>query len=689
MKYFFLFVSSFIFAQQTKFVDFTSVSAHLKLNPTENSISGTVNYSFKVLEPTDTIKIDAQNMQFSSVKLNKEHIHHVNSGKQLLLIYPFQKGENQISFEYNAIPKQALYFIHSQNPKDLQIWTQGQGKYTSNWFPSFDDVNEKVIFNLQIEFDSDFQVVSNGVLGQKKILDTTTLWQYQMQKPMSSYLLMLAIGKFEKQTQFSKSGIQLEMYLESQDKSRFEPTYRYSVRIFDFLEKEIGIKYPWQIYKQVPVRDFLYAGMENTSATLFASRYVVDSTGFLDRNYTNVDAHELAHQWFGDLVTAASGKHHWLQEGFATYYALLAEKAIYGEDYFYSKMYESIQQIKYASRTDTIPVLNEKASSLTYYQKGAWALFALHQEIGDKAFRKVIKNYLKKYAFKTVTTDDFLAEVKKVSRFDTELFSKEWLESTVINTQNVNKLLVKNKITKILLELDKIKSKPLAQKEGFFKLILMSDAHYSAKEMVVNQLKNETFEAKKPFLELVMNTKNLPVRQAVAYSLPKIPEEFRMDYESFLDDASYQTQEIALLYLWRNFPEKRFEYLEKSKSWIGFNDYNLRTLWLSLALMTTDYVSDKTVLIDELIDYSSEKYEATTRQNALEKLIGFKIINQTVLINLVKATTHHMWQFSKFGRDTIRILLKNQVYRDSFVQIITNLNEKEQFQLNRLLNEKI
>ena len=689
MKYFFLFVSSFIFAQQTKFADFTSVSAHLKLNPTENSISGTVNYSFKVLEPTDTIKIDAQNMQFSSVKLNKEHIHHVNSGKQLLLIYPFQKGENQISFEYNAIPKQALYFIHSQNPKDLQIWTQGQGKYTSNWFPSFDDVKEKVIFNLQIEFDSDFQVISNGVLGQKKILDTTTLWQYQMQKPMSSYLLMLAIGKFVKQTQFSKSGIPLEMYLESQDKSRFEPTYRYSARIFDFLEKEIGIKYPWQIYKQVPVRDFLYAGMENTSATLFASRYVVDSTGFLDRNYTNVDAHELAHQWFGDLVTAASGKHHWLQEGFATYYALLAEKAIYGEDYFYSKMYESIQQIKYASRTDTIPVLNEKASSLTYYQKGAWALFALHQEIGDKAFRKVIKNYLKKYAFKTVTTDDFLAEVKKVSRFDTELFSKEWLESTVINTQNVNKLLVKNKITKILLELDKIKSKPLTQKEGFFKLILMSDAHYSAKVMVVNQLKNESFEAKKTFLELVMNSKNLPVRQAVAYSLPKIPEEFRTDYESLLDDASYQTQEIALLYLWRNFPEKRFEYLEKSKNWIGFNDYNLRTLWLSLALLTTDYVTDKTVLIDELIDYSSEKYEATTRQNALEKLIGFKIINQTVLINLVKATTHHMWQFSKFGRDTIRTLLKNQVYRDSFAQIITNLNEKEQFQLNRLLNEKI
>jgi aminopeptidase N len=71
-----------------------------------------------------------------------------------------------------------------------------------------------------------------------------------------------------------------------------------------------------------------------------------------------------------DLVTAQSGKHHWLQEGFATYYAALAEREIYGDDYFYSKLYETAQQIKYASRTDTIPVLNEKASSLSFYQKG-------------------------------------------------------------------------------------------------------------------------------------------------------------------------------------------------------------------------------------------------------------------------------------------------------------------------------
>jgi aminopeptidase N len=110
-------------------------------------------------------------------------------------------------------------------------------------------------------------------------------------------------------------------------------------------------------------------------------------------------------------------------------------------------------------------------------------------------------------------------------------------------------------------------------------------------------------------------------------------------------------------------------------------------MWLSLALSTPDYTMDKETLINELIQYSSVNYEATTRQNALEKLIGFHLINDVVLKNLVRATTHHMWQFSKFGRDTIRKLLKNPDMRASFERILSDLNEGEQFQLNRLLKE--
>ncbi|WP_133524003.1 M1 family metallopeptidase [Flavobacterium sp. 245] len=686
MKYIFLLFTGFIFAQQTQFVDFKTASGELTLNTKEKSISGIVDYGFMILKPIDTIKIDAKNMEFSKVQINKKDVVFVNSGKQLQLIGNFQKGENHLTFEYTAKPKQALYFVDIEG-KDVQIWTQGQGRYTSNWFPSFDDVNEKLIFNLGISYDAAYQVVSNGILKDKTKKDNLFHWQYKMENPMSSYVLMLAIGKYDKKSLKSKSNVPLEYYLENKDAARFEPTFRYSKRIFDFLEKEIGVSYPWEIYREIPVRDFLYAGMENTTSTLFATRYVVDSIGFTDRNYTNVDAHELAHHWFGNLITAESSKHHWLQEGFATYYAALAEREIFGDDYFYSKLYDTAQQIKFASRTDSIPVLNPKASSLTFYEKGAWALFVLHESIGDKAFKKAIKSYLKKYAYQTVNTENFFNEIKKVSDFDLDKFQKTWLESTLFDTPTANALLSKNKAIQVRLEVDKLKKTPLAEKRDFFIKTLNSDVYHTVKEAIVDQLENDKYEAKKDLLLLAMQTNNIQIRQTVAETLTKIPDDFRSEYETLLNDQSYQTQEIALYWLWRNFPDHRNEYLNNSKDWIGFNDYNLRTMWLSLALSTTNYANNPDELVAELIGFSSTKYEATTRQNALEKLIAFKIINDQVLSNLVSATTHHMWQFSKFGRETIRLLLKNSEMRASFERILPNLTPDEQFQLNRLLKE--
>ena len=687
MKYLFLLFSTFAFAQQAKSVDFKTVNGSISINPEAKSIFGRVNYTFEVLKSIDTIKIDAQNMTFSDVELNEKQIPFTTNGKELLLIYSFQKGKNSIQFSYEAKPKQTMYFVGSEATDNLQIWTQGQGKYTSHWFPSFDDVNEKVIFNMDVSFDSKYQVISNGILKSKKGDKNNTHWKYQMQKPMSSYLLMIAIGKFEKTTLKAKSGTALELYLNPKDVSKHEPTYRYSKGIFDYLEKEIGVKYPWKIYRQVPVSEFLYAGMENTSSTLFTTRYVVDSIGFEDRSYTNVNAHELAHQWFGDLVTAQSGKDHWLQEGFATYYALLAEQSIYGDDYFYSKLYESSLQLKQASRTDTIPVLNAKASSLSFYQKGAWALHVLREGIGHKAFRKAVKNYLLKYSYQNVTTENFFDEIKKVSNYDLVNFSKVWLETSDFNNNISNELLSKNDAMKVQLEVAKLRNKPLIEKYNFFEKTLLSNVHYSVKESIVGQLFNEKFEDKKQLLHLALETKNIQVRQAVASTLQKIPEEFRIDYETLLDDKSYQTQEIALYNLWNNFPNKRNDYLSQTKNRIGFNDFNLRILWLSLAVNTPEYASNKESYIQELVDYSSPKYEATTRQNALEYLLNFNIINEEILKNLINSTTHHMWQFSKFGRDNIRLLLKNPEARIAFQTILSSLNEKEKFQMERLLKE--
>ena len=687
MRYLYILLfSSTLFSQQISKVDFIKCKATIYPNIENKSVSGIISYDFNVNSDIDTIRIDAKKMVFQKVTINNKSVRFSNNKKELLLFEGFQKGKNTLSFTYITIPSQALYF--NGEKENLQIWTQGQGKYTSNWFPSFDDVNEKVIFNLTVVFDSNYQVISNGILKFKKLLNDKNLWNYEIKNPMSSYLLMIAIGKFENKIVKSKSGIPLQMYIEPKDKSKFEPTYRYSKPIFDFLETEIGIKYPWQIYKQIPVRDFLYAGMENTSATLFSRDFVVDEIGFNDKNYVNINAHELAHQWFGDLVTAKSGKHHWLQEGFATYYALLAEKEIFGADYFNWKLYKMAEQLQEASKTDTIPILNEKASSLSFYQKGAWALHVLHEDIGDANFRNAVKNYLEKYKFKTVETDDFLLEINKVSSFDTKKFKEKWLEKSGFEVQEAIDLLKKNDFINNYFRVAQMAFVPFDEKQNKFKEIMKSNVYYPINEEIILQLRDVSFDKKLDLLRLGMQTNDVNIRQAIAQNLLEIPLIFKPEYETFLDDKSYITKEIAMNLLWEKFPENRINLLDKTKNLIGFNDRNIRILWITLALKTKEYKPESKVnLYNELLDYASSKFEIETRQNALSNLIYLDKKDMNYLPFLVNGLINNKWQFSKFSREQIRILLKNPNHRKYFEQLLTKIPENEKIALNKLLKE--
>lgn len=687
MKYLLLLFSFLSWSQQTAKVDFTKCHSIVAPDHHLKKVVGAVVYHFKVLQPIDTIRIDAKDMNFKEVKINNKPVNFKNNKKELLLFEGFKKGNNIVSFSYTAFPKQTVYF--TGQGETAQIWTQGQGKYTSHWMPSFDDVNEKVVFNLQVISPNNFVAIANGVLQKSALADQQLKsWFYEMQKPMSSYLLAFVIGDFRNKVIASKSGIPLQFFIQPKDTAKFDATYRHSKQIFDFLEEEIGFKYPWQVYKQIPVEDFLYAGMENTSCTIFAQDYVVDDIGFNDRNYVNVNAHELAHQWFGDVVTAKSGKHHWLQEGFATYYALLAERAVFGDDYFYHQLYRISLQLRNAAKTDTIPVMNEKASSLSFYQKGAWALHTIREAIGPKLFQKAVKSYLKKYQFKNVETDDFLVEIKKAApNFDTEKFKKNWLEDYHFQTEEANVLLKKNSFIQQLFETQQLRKKALTENKQRFTALLQSDVFYPIKTEILYQLKDVTFAEKAELLSLALQTNDVKVRQAVAEFVGEIPLSFQSSYETLLDDASYDTREIAFMTLWKAFPENRNRYLEKAKNWIGGNDKSLRILYLTFALLSEDS-QDREALYTELVGYTSPIFESSVRQNAITNALSIHPKDTAVLKNLVNATVHHKWQFSKFGRDKIRQLLKNEGYADLFQSLLPSLSQNEAVQLQKLLNEK-
>ena len=664
---------SVLWAQQHDIVDFKTAKVHIGFgNTLQKEVLGTVTYQFDILKQTDSVFLDAHHFTAINYVLDGVISDSLYNGHQLIIKHPFKPNStHSLVVTFKTSPQKAMYFIDwDYEDGKKQIWTQGQGKYTSNWLPSIDDMNDKIEFDVSVTFHKDYQVIANGNLKNQHINDSTITWHYDMKKPMSSYLVALAIGKYDKKVAHSKSGIPLEMYYYPEDALKFEPTYRYTTQIFDFLEAEIGVPYPWQNYKQVPVKDFLYAGMENTSTTIFSDGFVVDSIAFTDKNYVYVNAHELAHQWFGDLVTETSGTHHWLHEGFATYYALLAEKAIFGDDYYYWQLYEYAQELLAQDQAgQSTLLLDPKSSSTTFYKKGAWVLHMLREHVGDNAFKTAVKNYLTNHQFKNVETNDFISEVEKASGMNLNEFVKIWLESKTFPYEDCLKSLKKNsKEIAQMVELDEeLKFSSFSIEDG---LNRYWDKAKSSRIRAYLLLKNEINSSHSSIINKAFASKDIKIRQALAQNLKQIPSDFKESYELLLNDPSYTTIESALYNLCVNFPGIRLKYLSKTKDIQGFNNKNIRMLWIALLLNTQEGEDlNAQEFLNELISYTSPKYDSETRQTAFSYLAAMHVFTETVIVNLINATKHHNWQFKTSSKELLDFLSNDDKYRNLIIKL--------------------
>lgn len=673
--------SGFIFGQSQPSVDFYKAAIHVIPVPSTKSINGKVTYWFNVLDKTDSVFLDAKNMDFSSVLLNGKKVRHSNA-KDKIVLYKKLKADKayKLTLDYSVIPKQAVYFLGWEDSlaDNNQIWTQGQGKYTSHWLPSFDDMNEKVEFDLKLTFNKEYEVIANGKLKDTFLKGSLKTWFFDMKRPMSSYLLAFAIGNYDSEKVINKNGIPIELYYYPMDSLKVEPTYRYTSEIFDFLSEEIGIDYPWQNYKQIPVRDFLYAGMENTGATIFSDGYVIDSMAFVDKNYVNVNAHEMAHQWFGNLVTEKDSNHHWLHEGFASYYALLAEKKLFGNDYFYWRLYESAKRLQQLNNQGKGEALTDpKASSLTFYEKGALALHILRTKVGDKFFKKGMMTYLEKYQFANVTISDFISEMELASELDLNDFVQSWLNDTEFPFEKVKLLLASS--SKDLQTYFSLQSELMSSNSGNEEIISQiwsSNLSHRLRENIILDYHESLSES---FLRDAFDTKDLKTRQALSIATDRIPSEMKKQFESLLEDKSYITIENALYRLWISFPEDRIAYLEKTNGIIGLPNKNVRMLWLLLAVLTRDYLSDvqRTNYKEELFGYTSEINSFEVRQNAFSLISEVYPLSDQNLKDLVNASVHHSWQFRNFARNLIERLLRDDKQKQRLIEISKELKGKE------------
>ncbi len=591
------------FPQQA--VDFTSGNIDIAIDPYKETIKGSVVYEFETSLKGDSIMIDARDLTIMSVKINGKKTDYNYDGNQLIVFKRYRANKSySLKIFYKAQPKKAVYFLgwHDQISGNNQVWTQGQGKYSSHWVPSFDDMSEKLVFDLRIAFNKDYELVANGILSETEIKDSVKTWRYSMKDPMSSYLLAFAAGPYQSKIIHSSSGIPIQQYIYTDQASKFEPTYRYTPAIMDFLEDEIGVAYPWQNYKQLPVRDFLYAGMENTGTTIFSDGYLIDSLAFSDRNYVEINAHEMAHQWFGNMVTEFGAEDHWLHEGFATYYSLLARGEVFGEDFYYWELFEMAKRLdegKAEALTDP------SASSLTFYEKGAWALVILRDRVGDTAFRAGVQKFLKDYAFKNAGIDDFIQSLQPHTEYDLGVFEEEWLQAVEFPSATaINYLKENNKGIRDWLLLRRELTTSAEANEVIIKRYWNELTPLELKKKILSKF---TKSLSTDFIKELFETGEPELRKMLAVQLERIAPELKSEFESLLDDDSYISRENALFKLWIYFPASRSEYLDRTRGIVGLPNYNIRILWLFLAILTQEYETPeaRATYKEELFGYTS------------------------------------------------------------------------------------
>lgn len=416
---------------------------HIKLDVTPNfeerTVTGTASITAKVIaKQVDVLRLDAINLNVKEVRCDEAKVDDFHTSRddlQIAFIEPLEPGkEFTVHVDYSAEPIKGLYF---RTPKmgypktDTHIWTQGETHEARHWFPCFDYPNERSSTEIICHVPQDMVVLSNGELKSEKVDDDgLKAVRWLQEKPHVNYLICLVAGHFEKLEKKHRD-VPLGFYTQPTLAKYAENSFADTKQIMAFFEDEIGLPFPWVKYDQVTIRDFTAGGMENTTLTTLMHQTIFDKATENLRSSRRLDAHEMAHQWFGDYVTCKDWSHLWLNEGFATYYTHLYEGHKYGND---AKLYGLWKDARGITRNkDRRPIVfNEYKNPMEQfdyrsYPKGSWVLHMLRCQLGENLYRKCIKSYLEQHALTSVVSDDLRQVIEDHSGQSMDRFFDQWL----------------------------------------------------------------------------------------------------------------------------------------------------------------------------------------------------------------------------------------------------------------------
>ncbi|MEP7049888.1 MAG: M1 family aminopeptidase [Pseudomonadota bacterium] len=421
----------------------------LSLDFSTKSVSATATLSFQRVAPSagelvldavgfsiESVKLDtgkgfvAADFSYDGDSLSVRGLEHAKSGK--------------VEVRYRANPRRGMYFLEPDakvKDRPTQVWTQCQDEDARHWIPCHDKPHIKMTSELKVRVPNGFVVLSNGELIESETPAGKKPWSYhfRLDKPHPSYLLTLVAGNFtivdDRPADLGKAKqVPVRYYVPPARKKDTARSFGETPRMIELFSRITGVPFPWQRYSQIVVSDFIFGGMENTTATTMYEHVLLDERAALDITSNDLVAHELAHQWFGDFVTCRDWSHAWLNEGFATFMEHVEREDRLGRDeYDYGVSSDTDTYLHEASARYSRPIVcRDYAEPIDLfdrhlYEKGGLVLHMLRRELGDETFWAGVKQYLTSHAYGVVETNDLQRALEAVSGRSLERFFDSWV----------------------------------------------------------------------------------------------------------------------------------------------------------------------------------------------------------------------------------------------------------------------
>ena len=405
--------------------------------------------------PTDSLRLDAKGMEIRNVSIVKngrnQNLKYDYDGLQLniRLDRTYRHHENYtIYIDYTARPDEfnaqgsaaitdakGLYFINprgEEQGKPTQIWTQGETEATSVYVPVIDKPNQKTTQEFILTVPAKYVTLSNGkLISQKPAANGTRTDHWKMDLPHAPYLFFIGVGDYTI-IKDSYKGKEVSYYVEKEYAPVARRIFGNTPEMMKYFSTITGMDYPWVKYSQIVGRDYVSGAMENTTATLHQESAYQDARELTDGNrWEDVIAHELFHQWFGDIVTTESWSNLTLNESFANYSEYLWNEYKYGKDAADAHHVSDMQgYIQSGSEKKDLVRFNyndkEDMFDAVSYNKGGRILHMLRNYVGDSAFFRSMNLYLNNNKFKSAEAHNLRLAFEEITGKDLNWFWNQW-----------------------------------------------------------------------------------------------------------------------------------------------------------------------------------------------------------------------------------------------------------------------